>query len=143
MTEPQVVYDAFLSKILEDEWNEWDIEDIEADWRSLLMGAIPQFKFPRVSLEINDEGLFEDDLNNEEIQILATYMKCEWLNRTIMTWENVKPLYEERDFSQANLLDKFNQMLTAELKNAERLEAKYYRSIKRQPYDYTRLASQV
>ena len=107
------------------------------------MGAIPQFKFPRVSLEINDEGLFEDDLNNEEIQILATYMKCEWLNRTIMTWENVKPLYEERDFSQANLLDKFNQMLTAELKNAERLEAKYYRSIKRQPYDYTRLASQV
>ena len=137
------VYDAFLSKILEDEWNEWDIEDIEADWHSLLMGAIPQFKFPRVSLEINDEGLFEDDLNNEEIQILATYMKCEWLNRTIMTWENVKPLYEERDFSQANLLDKFNQMLTAELKNAERLEAKYYRSIKRQPYDYTRLASQV
>ena len=143
MTEPQVVYDAFLSKILEDEWNEWDIEDIEADWRSLLMGAIPQFKFPRVSLEINDEGLFEDDLNNEEIQILATYMKCEWLNRTIMTWENVKPLYEERDFSQANLLDKFNQMLTAELKNAERLEAKYYRSIKRQPFDYTRLATQV
>ena len=141
MTEPQVVYDAFLSKILEDEWNEWDIEDIEADWRSLLMGAIPQFKFPRVSLEINDEGLFEDDLNNEEIQILATYMKCEWLNRTIMTWENVKPLYEERDFSQANLLDKFNQMLTAELKNAERLEAKYYRSIKRQPFDYTRLAT--
>jgi hypothetical protein len=30
---------------------------------------------------------------------LATYMKCEWLNRTILTWENVKPLYEERDFS--------------------------------------------
>lgn len=142
MTEFQVVYDAFLGKILEDEWNEWDIEDIEADWHSLLMGAIPQFKFPRVSLEVNEEG-FEDDLNNEEIQILATYMKCEWLNRTIMTWENVKPLYEERDFSQANLLDKFNEMLTTELKNAAKLEAKYYRSIKRQPYDYTRLATQV
>ena len=70
-------------------------------------------------------------------------MKCEWLNRTIMTWENVKPLYEERDFSQANLLDKFNDMLTAELKNAAKLEAKYYRSIQRQPYDYTRLATQV
>ena len=54
------------------------------------------------------EENFADDLNNEEIQILATYMKCEWLNRTILTWENVKPLYEERDFSQANLLDKFN-----------------------------------
>jgi len=41
-------------------------------------------------------------------------MKCEWLNRTILTWENVKPLYVERDFSQANLIDKFNQMLAAE-----------------------------
>jgi hypothetical protein len=38
-------------------------------------------------------------------------MKCEWLNRTILTWENVKPLYEEKDFSQANLIDKFTQML--------------------------------
>lgn len=68
-------------------------------------------------------------------------MKCEWLNRTLMTWENVKPLYEERDFSQANLIDKFKNNLQAEQKNAERLEAKYYRSIKRKPYDYTRLAT--
>lgn len=142
MTEFQVVYDAFLGKILEDEWNDWDLEDIETDWHTLLMGAIPQFKFPRVSLEVNDEG-FEDDLNNEEIQILATYMKCEWLNRTLMSWENVKPLYEERDFSQANLIDKFKNNLQAEQKNAEKLEAKYYRSIRRQPYDYTRLATQV
>lgn len=142
MTKFQVVYDAFLSKILEDEWNDWNIGDIEADWYALLMGAIPNFRFPRVSLDINDEG-FKDDLNNDEIQILATYMKCEWLNRTIMTWENVKPLYEERDFSQANLIDKFKSMLAAEQKNAEKLEAKYYRAIKRQPYDYTRLATQL
>lgn len=142
MTELQVVYDAFLGKILEDEWDNWDLEDIEADWKTLLIAAIPNFKFPRVSLDIVDD-CFEEDLNNEEIQILATYMKCEWLNRTIMTWENVKPLYEERDFSQANLIDKFNSMLAAELKNAAKLEAKYYRAIKRQPYDYTRLATQI
>ena len=142
MTELQVVYDAFLGKILEDEWDNWDLVDIEADWKVLLMAAIANFKFPRVSLAIVDD-CFEEDLNNEEIQILATYMKCEWLNRTIMTWENVKPLYEERDFSQANLIDKFNSMLAAELKNAAKLEAKYYRAIKRQPYDYTRLATQI
>jgi len=82
-------------------------------------------------------------LSNEEIQILASYMKCEWLNRTILSWENVKPLYEERDFSQANLLDKFNQMLLAEKKNAARLEALYYRSIKRQPFEYRNLATQI
>jgi len=64
-------------------------------------------------------------------------MKCEWLNRTILTWENVKPLYTERDFSQANLIDKFNQMLAAEKKNAARMEAIYYRSIKRKPFKYS------
>lgn len=148
MTNFQVVYDAFLSKLLDDEWALWDEEDMKEDWKSILKGAIPQFKFPRVSLDIEivpetEEEVFSGDLDNEEIQILATYMKCEWLNRTILTWENVKPLYEERDFSQANLIDKFRSMLEAEKKNAEKLEAKYYRSIKRKPFDYTRLATQV
>ena len=148
MTQLQVVYDSFLGKMLEDEWLNWDLEDIEADWRVLLNAALPWFKFPRVSLDIvvdeeDGEEKFEADLNNEEIQIIATYMKCEWLNRTILTWENVKPLYEERDFSQANLLDKFNEMLAAEKKNAARLEAVYYRSIKRKPFGYSQLATAI
>lgn len=148
MTSFQVVYDAFLGKLLEDEWALWDEEDMKEDWKNILKGALPQFKFPRVSLDIvidpeSEEEVFSGNLDNEEVQILATYMKCEWLNRTILTWENVKPLYEERDFSQANLIDKFRSMLEAEKKNAEKLEAKYYRSIKRQPFDYTRLATQV
>ena len=148
MTDLQVVYDAFLGKMLEDEWVNWDLEDIQQDWKSLLQGALPWFKFPRVSLDIiidDEDGTekFADDLSNEEIQILATYMKCEWLNRTILTWENVKPLYEERDFSQANLIDKFNQMLAAEKKNAARLEAVYYRSIKRRPFGYSQMATPI
>ena len=144
MTNFQVVYDAFLGKMLDDEWVSWDMEEIEQDWRALLLAALPWFKFPRVSLEYDlDEDSFVEDLNNEEIQILATYMKCEWLNRTILTWENVKPLYEERDFSQANLLSKFNDTLAAEKKNAARLEAVYYRSINRKPFDYTQLARQA
>ena len=148
MTDLQVVYDAFLSKMLDDEWGNWEEEDMQEDWRSILMGAIPQFKFPRVSLDIEVDSetnteKFVDDLTNDEIQILATYMKCEWLNRTILTWENVKPLYEERDFSQANLLNQFKQKLEQELKNAGKLEAKYYRAIKRKPFDYTKLATQV
>ena len=148
MTDLQTVYDAFLAKMLDDEWGAWEEEDMQEDWKAILDGALPWFKFPRVSLEIvTDEETgaekFESDLNNEEIQIIATYMKCEWLNRTILTWENVKPLYEERDFSQANLLDKFNQMLVQEKKNAAKLEAVYYRSIKRKPFDYTQLATAI
>ena len=142
MTSFQTVYDAFLAKMLDDEWSVWEEEDMQEDWKAILKGALPWFKFPRVSLD-TDGDQFVEYLNNEEISILATYMKCEWLNRTILTWENVKPLYEERDFSQANLLDKFNQMLEQEKKNAARLEAVYYRSIQRKPFDYTRLATAI
>ena len=139
MTSYETVYDAFLSKILEDEWGFWTEEEIKQDLRSLLEGAIPWFKFPRVSLNRGDDG-FENDLSNEEIQILATYMKCEWLNRTILTWENIKPLYEERDFSQANLLAKFKDMLESEKYNALKLERVYYRSRDGKSFKYGKLA---
>ncbi len=139
MTSFDVVYTAFLSKILDDEWEYWDEEEVEKDLFTLLQAAIMRFKFPRVSLEYTEEG-FNDNLTNDEVQILASYMKCEWLNRTILTWENVKPLYDERDFSQANLLDKFNAMLSAEQKNAAKLEAIYYRSINKTPFPYRNLA---
>lgn len=135
----QMVYDSFLSKVLEDEYGQWTWEEVEMDMRQLLDSAIPYFKFPRHSLEIFDDE-FEDDLTNEEIQILSTYMKVEWLNRCIMTWENVKTLYEERDFSQANLLDKLVATLENEKKNALARESIYYRSIKGKPFKYRKLA---
>lgn len=141
MTSFSTIYDAFLSKILDDEWEDWDGEEMERDLETLLKGAIVRFKFPRKSLEYDGDS-FVEDLNDEEIQILASYMKCEWLNRTILTWENVKPLYDERDFSQANLLDKFNAMLAAEQKHAGRLESIYYRSVNKKPFPYRALAEQ-
>lgn len=142
MTSIHKVYEAFLSKMLEDEWLNWTEEEVERDWRTLLDGAIPNFKFPRVDLDIDDSDCFVGDLNNEEIQILATFMKCEWLNREILTWENVKPLYVERDFSQANLIDKLQKLLDREEYKARKLERIYYRSIKRKPFDYTKLAGE-
>ena len=142
MTSIHKVYEAFLSKMIEDEWLNWTEEEVEADWRQLLNGAIPHFKFPRTDLDIDDEGNFKGDLDLEEIQILATFMKCEWLNREILTWENIKPLYVERDFSQANLIDKLQKLLDKERDYANDLERLYYRSRKRQPFDYTKLAGE-
>lgn len=136
------IYAAFLSKMTEDEWTGWTDEEVEADWRTLLDAAIPYFKFPRVSLEYDLEtGQFIDEnMSNMEVQIIATYMKCEWLNRTILTWENIKPLYVERDFSQANLIDKLKALLEREEYKALKLERIYYRSIKGKPFEYSRLA---
>lgn len=142
MTSFDTVYAAFLSKILDDEWEDWDEDDVQEDMFTLLQGAIVRFKFPRTSLEYGEDG-FINNLSDIEVQILACYMKCEWLNRTILTWENVKPLYEERDFSQANLIDKFNAMLAAEQKHAAKLESIYYRSINNKPFAYRNLATQI
>lgn len=136
----QSVYDAFMAKILDDEWTLWTEDEKERDMRTLLMGAIPRFRFPRTPLTYEEDD-FVNELSNEEIQILATYMKCEWLNRTILTWENVKPLYTERDFSQANLLDKFRLLLESEKKNAKALEAIYYRVQDYKPFNYKNLAN--
>ena len=140
MTPYSKVYEAFLARILEDEWENWLIEEAMADWEQILNMAIPHFKFPRVSLEKTDEG-FSGDLGVEEIQILANFMKVEWLNRCIMTWENVKQLYTERDFSQANLLDKLNAMIASERANAKEMESIYYRSRKGKPFDFSKLAT--
>lgn len=142
MTPLQDVYDVFLSSILDDEWEMWTQEEMNQDLYMLLDKAVPCFKFPRHSLEFTEEG-FVENLTREEIQIIASYMKCEWLNRTILTWENVKPLYEERDFSQANLLDKFRQLLENERKNARHRESLYYRSINNKPFNFQDMGTHI
>jgi hypothetical protein len=141
MTSYSQVYDAFMARILEDDWNDtWTREEVEADQRLILEAALPWFKFPRVSLEHDDTG-FSGDLGQKEIQIIANFMKCEWLDRCIMTWENVKPLYVERDFSQGNLIDKLKQLLEFEKKKAQEAESIYYRSRNGKPFNFGKLAS--
>jgi hypothetical protein len=142
MTSYDAVYDAFHARILEDEWENWLIAEAESDWRQILEMALPHFKFPRVDLTHDEKG-FSGDLGQEEIQIIANFMKCEWLNRCIMTWDNIKPLYVERDFSQANLLDKLQNMLESELTRAKEIESIYYRSRKGRPFNFSKLATKA
>lgn len=138
MTPYKEVYDAFLAKILEDEWEEWLLQEAEQDWKSIMESAIVWFKFPRVPLDRNDEG-FINTLTQNEIQIIADYMKCEWLSRCMATWENVKPLYDERDFSPANFIDKLKSMIAEERHNAAMRESIYYRSRNGKPFQYSKL----
>lgn len=139
MTDYWKVYDAFLNKMTEDEYVLWTEEEAAQDMRGILESAIPYFKFPRISLDRNDDGFIED-LGSEEIQILAVHMRREWLSRSIISWDNVKPLYTERDFSPANMLSKLRELLGYETLQAARLEDFYYRSIKGKSYQYSKLA---
>ena len=54
------IFNRFLSKILEDEWEDWAEEDIERDLSQILESAIPWFKFPRNSLDRNEDGFIKD-----------------------------------------------------------------------------------
>ena len=139
MTPVKDVYDAFLAKMNDDEWVFWTEEEMKNDLRVILNAVLPLFKFPKHDTSIKGEE-FVENLTNDEVQILACYMKCEWLNRSILTWERIKPQYEERDFSEANMLDKLYSALETEQHEAKRREAIYYRAINRKPFDYTLLA---
>lgn len=132
------VYDAFLARITADEWTlEEELAIVERDWQELLRMAIFRFKYPRVALTIEEvpdnfssseddvpfkRWQFSEQLTNDEIQLLALYMKHEWIKRCIASWENIRQLYASKDFSQANHLDKLNKLEAAvrlELRDAE------------------------
>ena len=143
------VYDAFLARITADEWTlEEELAIVERDWQELLNIAIFRFKYPRVSLvveEINDgddEQLiskqFVEDLTNDEIQLLALYMKHEWVKRCIASWENIRQLYADKDFSQANHLDKLNKLESAIQLEVHRAEGIYDKSRNKSPADLFR-----
>lgn len=140
------VYDAFLARITADEWTlEEELAIVERDWQELLQIAIFRFKYPRVDLSVEevdevpaDNGQlkhyqFVDDLTNDEIQLLALYMKHEWVKRCIASWENIRQLYADKDFSQANHLDKLNKLEAAIELEVHRAEGIYDRSRNKNP----------
>ena len=153
MTPYNDVYSAFFSKVNADDWaNEFEMigddivpsQDALDDLRQILENALPYFKYPRTSLARNEEG-FTNTLSPEEVAIISEYMKVEWLDRTIHTWENVKVMYDERDWSPANLLRQFLSLLEQSKEKALKLEKLYSRSITdedgmRKPFSFSQLA---
>lgn len=142
------VYNAFLARITADEWTlEEELAIVERDWQELLRMAIFRFKYPRISLEIeevktfgisnNPQQLellqFKNNLTNNEIQLLALYMKHEWIKRCIASWENIRQLYADKDFSQANHLDKLNKLQEAVELEVHKAEGIYDRSRDKRP----------
>jgi hypothetical protein len=81
MVSLMTVYEAFLSKVNEDDWSHcYSKEDLEwfiKDWRAFLDSALPYFKFPRCSLEIDEttQTFTDENMDSEEVQVLAVFMK--------------------------------------------------------------------
>lgn len=129
------IYDSFLSKITDDMYMELTELDTFAMLQELLISAIHKFEFPRVNITDYEENYLEDEetykgvesndvevkafiynngyfnnfLNQEEINILSTYMIVEWLGQQLASVENTRMKYSGSDFkftSQANHMQK-------------------------------------
>ena len=138
----QAIYDSFLARISSDEWVlPAEMYIAQRDWFEFLKMAIFRFRFPRKSLEYDVEQMaFNEELDDAEIQVLAIYMKHEWVKRCVASWEEIRMLYSNKDFSQANHLDKLIKLSDQLELECAKSAATYYRSINGRPYDYTKLA---
>ncbi len=147
------VYDAFLARITADEWTlEEELAIVERDWQELLKMAIARFKYPRVSLEFEEVSAadiedsspqlkiyqFKEDLTNDEIQLLAVYMKQEWVRRCIADVNHISMLYTSKDFSAANHLDKLNDLEARVMLEVEEQQDIYDRSRGKAPAEIFR-----
>lgn len=118
------VYNNFLSKITDDMYMELTLQDTEKILYELLVAALPKFQFPRQDLsyqQIQVEGQYEEqtiwafvnELTQQEINIISTYMIVEWIGQQLASVENTRMKYSGSDFkftSQANHMQKLLQM---------------------------------
>lgn len=138
----QTIYDSFLSRIESDDWSLPDEMYIaQRDWFQLMKIALFKFRYPRISLDYDEENsCFNQILTNDQIQVIAVLMKYEWVKRCIATWEEIKMLYSNKDFSQANHLDKLLKMSEQVNQECLKSEAIYSRVINKRPFDFTQFA---
>ena len=139
------VYDFLLAKTDAKEWA-WteDLEILQADWQMLLRMAIQSFLFPRISLEVatdeeTGETGFIETITDAEKQVLATYMKHEWLKRSITNWKNIEMLYHDKDFKISGKASHLNALINLEAvydEECKKIANKYSRKV----FDYTNLA---
>ena len=138
----QTVYDSFLAQVTADDWMlEEDIEIVEQDWLALLHKAIDRFERPNIDLTIEDGAeAFTEILGAQEITLLSRYMKLEWLNRCIADWRQIKQLYSNKDFSQANHLDKLLKLQRAVEFDCYKAQRRYRRAYEGKVFDFSKLA---
>ena len=145
MTALDEVYDFLLATTDAKEWA-WteDLELLQSDWKMLLRMAIQDFLFPRISLEIikdidSGQEMFAEDITDAEKQVLATYMKHEWLKRSITNWKNIEMLYHDKDFKISGKAAHLNALINLEAvydEECKKMVNKYSRRV----FDYTTLA---
>ena len=141
------VYTNFLSKITDDMYMELTPQDTKAILEELIINAVPKFEFPRqdLSYELRDLGnqddegnpieelVFVNELTDQEVNIVTTYMIVEWVGQQLASVENVRMKYSGSDFkftSQANHMQKLLQLKRDYEREGFHLQRLYKRRLK-------------
>lgn len=141
------VYTNFLSKITDDMYMELTPQDTKAILEELIINAVPKFEFPRqdLSYELRDLGnqddegnpieelVFVNELTDQEVNIVTTYMIVEWVGQQLASVENVRMKYSGADFkftSQANHMQKLLQLKRDYEREGFHLQRLYKRRLK-------------
>lgn len=115
MTQLQDIYDEFLSSITDDMYLELSQDETNAILFDLFKSALPWFEFPRFNIYDYDIDLelYNYDLTQDEIKIIAMYMIVEWLGQQLASIEITRMKYSGSDFkftSQANHMHKLKDL---------------------------------
>jgi hypothetical protein len=118
------IYCRFLSKITDDLYLEWTLEDTFKNLESIFLDILPRFEWPKFALynystqaigmvaadgSVVSYGKYLVDLTIEELDIFAGLMSLEWINRQILSVNLTRMKYSSKDFqftSQANHIEK-------------------------------------
>lgn len=124
----QIIFKRFLNKITDTDFVALPTENIDSILTEFLESSIARFQ--KCKKDINNfdsiSQTFTDDLSSVEIEILADWMKYQWIEQQINREELLKQSLSSKDYSmysQANHLDKMivlkqnlyneiNQMIT-------------------------------
>jgi hypothetical protein len=103
------IFDAYFTKVKDDFYDTLDKIELEIELIQIMKAALPRFLYPKVDLEDRDDvtQVFNEDLTNAEVQIIATLMNQVWVEKQISDIEITRQVFKDHDFqltSQASHL---------------------------------------
>ena len=149
-----ILYPSFLATIRGEYYGIISQDDLDEECFHLAERAVATFKFPKIStdyetfyairtddntleeVDLEDypeaikHGVFKNDLNYAEIEVLIAWMKVYWCENQISNADNFEDIYTDsniKTYSRANVVDKSIKLLETYRRYARDLETRYGR----------------
>ncbi len=122
------IYILFLSQITDYELSQLEDEAFEENAKDWLINAIGYYTNCRKNLMNYNEDSFEEDLDYQEKNILATFMLYVYLNTYVLTEQNLKQSLNSKDYrmySPANQLKALLEVKRQIKSDADTLMSRY------------------